>query len=301
VTEGSQISKQGVGYIRTPGIHTPEQIAGWKQVTETVHQANGKISLQLWHVGRVSHPDFHDGELPVAPSALPVNGEAYTFRGRSKIETPRALELNEIQSIIEQFRIGALNAKKAGFDGVELHGANGYLIEQFLKDGSNQRTDGYGGSIQNRARFALEVVEAVASVWGPERVGIKISPYFSGYSMSDSNPMETYSYLSRELNSLNIAYLHTVENAASVGNVQPLAPMLRKNFHGTLILNGGYDLQTGNAAIEQGLADLIAYGTLFLANPDLPKRFKEKAQLNVPDSTTFYQGEERGYIDYPIL
>ena len=180
-----------------------------------------------------------------------------------------------------------------------MHGACGYLIDQFLKDGSNHRTDSYGGSIQNRARLALEIVEAVIGVWGAERVGIKISPYFSGYSMSESNPVETYSYLADALSALKIAYLHNFENVVPAVNVEPIAPILRDKFKGTLILNGGYDLHSGNAAIEHGLADLIAYGTLFLANPDLPKRFKEKAPLNRPDNTTFYQGEEKGYIDYP--
>jgi N-ethylmaleimide reductase len=192
VTEGTQVSPQGVGYIRTPGIHSSEQVAGWKQITEAVHRVGGAIFAQLWHVGRVSHPDFHDGALPLAPSALPVDGEAFTSNGKVKIPTPRALTTSEIPDIVTQFRRGAENAKAAGFDGVELHGANGYLLDQFLRDGSNHRTDAYGGSLQNRARLPLEVAEAVASVFGPNRVGYRISPHFPMFSMSDSKPIETF-------------------------------------------------------------------------------------------------------------
>ena len=197
ITEATQVSPQGVGYIRTPGLHSAEQVAGWRTITDAVHRAGGKIFAQLWHVGRVSHPDFHDGALPVAPSALPVDGEAFTTRGPAKLVTPRALETDELPGIVAQFRPAAENAKAAGFDGVELHGANGYLLDQFLRDGSNRRTDVYGGSIENRARFPLEVADAVTGVWGPERVGYKLSPYFSGYSMSDSNPIETFSFMAR--------------------------------------------------------------------------------------------------------
>src|ERR1700694_1716872 len=214
VTEATQVSPQGVGYIRTPGIHSAAQVAGWKTVTDAVHRAGGRIFAQLWHVGRVLHPDFHDGGLPVAPSALPVDGEAFTTRGKTKIVTPRALETHEIPGVIAQFRKGAENAKTAGFDGVELHGANGYLLDQFLRDGSNRRTDAYGGSIQNRARFALEVAQAVVGVWGSQSVGYKLSPHFAGYSMSDSNPQETFSYLAEQLSSLRIGYLHVGEAIA---------------------------------------------------------------------------------------
>ena len=202
ITEGTQVSPQGVGYIRTPGIHSPEQVAGWKKVTGAVHEAGGKIFAQLWHVGRVSHPDFHGGELPVAPSALPVEGEVFTSQGKKRMVTPRALETGEIPDIVEQFRQGAENAKLAGFDGVELHGANGYLLDQFLRDGANRRTDAYGGSIRNRARLPLEVTEAVIGVWGTERVGYRIAPYFSAFSMSDSDPVATYSFLAKELSGL---------------------------------------------------------------------------------------------------
>ena len=299
ITEASQVSPQGVGYIRTPGMHSSEQVAGWKQVTDAVHAAGGTIFAQLWHVGRVSHADFHGGELPVAPSALPVEGEAFTQNGRVKIPTPRALAAHEIPGIVEQFRKAAENAKAAGFDGVELHGANGYLLDQFLRDGANQRTDEYGGTIRNRARLPLEVAAAVIDVWGPELVGYKLSPAFSGYSMSDSNPPETFTYLATQLSALKLGYLHVTER------VEPgrkrVTPLLRDVFNGTLMVNGGYDANSGNAAIASGEADLVAFGVPFLANPDLPRRYREHAPLNAPDQATFYAGEEKGYIDYPAL
>ncbi len=305
ITEGSQVSPQGVGYVRTPGIHSPLQVAGWKKVTEAVHKAGGKIFLQLWHVGRVSHPDFLGGELPVAPSALPFEGEIHTPFGKKKFVIPRALELSEIPDIIEQFRKGAQNAKAAGFDGVEIHGANGYLLDQFLRDGSNRRTDKYGGSLQNRARIPLEVTEAVIQIWGADRVGYKISPHFSNYSMSDTNPRQTFSYFARELNNIRLGYLHMVEPVGGrMGATAPdarLAPIIREIFEGTLMLNGGYDARSGNEAIEKGNADLISFGVLFLANPDLPERFRKNAPLNSADVATFYTGEEKGYIDYPKL
>lgn len=246
ITEGSQVSPQGVGYVRTPGIYSHEQVDGWRKVTDAVHQEGCDIFLQLWHVGRVSHPDFLDGALPVAPSALPVEGEVHTPLGKKIIETPRALELDEIPSIVNQFKKGAENAKAAGFDGVEIHGANGYLLDQFLRNGSNRRTDKYGGSLQNRARLPLEIAEAVIDVWGADRVGYRISPHFLRYSMSDSNPRETFSYLAKELSNMKLGYLHMIER---VGAYMPVAPesrfasAIRKIFKGTLILNGGYDAE----------------------------------------------------------
>ncbi len=305
ITEGSQVSPQGVGYIRTPGIHSPEQVAGWKKVTGAVHRAGGKIFLQLWHVGRISHPDFLGGKLPVAPSALPLEGEIHTLQGKKKIVTPRALETDEISGIIGQFRNGARNAKSAGFDGVEIHGANGYLLDQFLRDGSNKRTDEYGGSLQNRVRFPLEVTEGVVSVWGADRVGYRISPHFSNYSMYDTNPRQTFSYLAEELNKVRIGYIHMIEpvggRLGSIPEDARLAPVIRNIFKGTLILNGGYDAHSGDEAIEKCEADLISFGVPFLANPDLPLRFMKNAQLNSADVATFYEGEEKGYIDYPEL
>ncbi|MCZ7401769.1 MAG: alkene reductase [Candidatus Methanoperedens sp.] len=305
ITEGSQVSEHGVGYVNTPGIHSPLQVAGWKKVTEAVHKAGGKIFLQLWHVGRVSHPDFLGGELPVAPSALPVDGEIHTPKGKKKFVVPRALELDEIPGIIEQFRKGAENAKDAGFDGVEIHGANGYLLDQFLRDGSNRRTDKYGGCLENRLRLPLEVTEAVVGVWGDDRVGYRISPHFSNYSMSDSNPREIYSYLAEEMNNIGLGYIHMVEPVGGRMGATPhaskLAPIILDIFEGTLILNGGYDLRSGNEAIEKAEADLISFGVLFLANPDLPERFRKNAPLNQADVATFYMGEEKGYTDYPKL
>ncbi len=305
ITEATQVSPQGVGYIRTPGIHSQAQVAGWRKITDDVHKAGGTIFAQLWHVGRVSHPDFHNGELPVAPSALPVEGEAFTHNGKVKVVTPRALELRELPGIVAQFQKAAENAKAAGFDGVELHGANGYLLDQFLRDGSNRRTDAYGGSVGNRARLPLEVTEAVAAVWGPQRVGYKLSPHFAGYSMSDSSPVETFSYIADQLNRLRIGYLHVGEAiagpmAAPAGTTR-ITPILRDKFSGTLIANGGYDARSGNAAIARGEADLIAFGVPFLANPDLPARYRQHAPLNQPDQATFYAGEDKGYIDYPVL
>jgi N-ethylmaleimide reductase len=305
VTEAAQVSPQGVGYIRTPGIHSPAQVQGWREITDAVHRAGGRIFAQLWHVGRISHPDFHGGELPVAPSAVAANGEVFTGRGRAKMVTPRALDAHEVPGVVEQFRKGAENAKAAGFDGVELHGANGYLLDQFLRDGANRRTDAYGGSVRNRARFPLEVTEAVVDVWGPDRVGYKISPNGAFNSMSDSDPAATFGYFTDELSKLGLAYLHASEGVAGptappTGAVR-LAPILRPRFAGALILNGGYDAESANAAITRGEADLIAFGASFLANPDLPIRFARRASLNAPDPATFYAGEAKGYIDYPAL
>jgi N-ethylmaleimide reductase len=303
VTEATQVSPQGVGYIRTPGIHSPEQVAGWRQVTDAVHRAGGKIFAQLWHVGRISHPDFHDGALPVAPSAIAADGEVFTTRGRTKMVTPRALELHELPGIVAQFREGAENAQAAGFDGVELHGANGYLLDQFLRDGTNRRTDAYGGSVRNRARFPLEVTQAVVEVWGPDRVGYKISPNGAVNTMSDSDPIATFSYFADELSRLRLLYLHAAEGVAGPMAPPPgtvlAAPVLRKRFKSTLILNGGYDAHSAEAAIARGDADLIAFGLPFLANPDLPARYANRTPLNAPDQATFYGGDAKGYIDYP--
>lgn len=298
ISEATQVSPQGVGYIRTPGIHSPEQVTAWRKITAAVARAGGKIFLQLWHVGRISHPDFHGGALPVAPSAIAPDGEVFTAQGPKKMVTPRALETAEIAGIVEQFRKGAENAKAAGFDGVELHGANGYLLDQFTRDGTNHRTDSYGGSIENRVRLPLEATKAVVDVWGTERVGYRVSPTGPFNSMSDSDPRATFSHLAERLSELGILYLHVVDPVKGENRV---APQLRKLFNGTLIINGGYDAASGNAAIASGEADLVAYGAPFLANPDLPFRFGQKAALNAPDPATFYAGEEKGYTDYPVL
>jgi N-ethylmaleimide reductase len=305
ITEGSQVSPQGVGFMHTPGIYSEAQVAGWKDVTDTVHRAGGRIFIQLWHVGRVSHPDFQSGALPVAPSALPVEGLIHTPGGKKPFPVPRALKTDEMPDIVRQFQRAAENAKTAGFDGVEIHGANGYLLDQFLRSGSNKRTDEYGGSLENRARLPLEVTKAVIEVWGGDRVGYRISPHNTAHSMSDANPRETFSYFTRELNRTGLGYLHLIESIGGrAGFVPPearLGPTLRRIFDRTFILNGGYGLQSGNEAIARGEADLIAFGVPFLANPDLPERFRQNAPLNEPDIATFYVGGEKGYTDYPAL
>ena len=308
VSEASQVSPQGVGYPLTPGIHSSEQIEGWRLVTDAVHAKGGRIFLQLWHVGRISHPSLQpNGELPVAPSAIAPQGEASTYTGPQPFVTPRALELSEIPGIIEQYRQGAANALAAGFDGVEIHGANGYLLDQFLEDGSNHRTDEYGGSLENRARLLLEVTEAVASVWGGDRVGVRLSPSGTFNDMHDSNPKATFSYAADALNRFNLAYLHLVEPRSDEepNGAQALSELtagyFRSIFRGTLISAGGYDRESGNAAIASGDTDLIAYGRLYIANPDLPERFAINAPLNRPDRSTFYGGDEQGYTDYPFL
>jgi len=305
LTEGSQVSTQGIGFDRTPGIYSSEQVAGWKKVTAAVHQAGGNIFLQLWHVGRMSHPDYLNGDLPIAPSAIPVGEDIHTPQGKKKIPVPRALFPDEIPSIVHQFRQGARNAREAGFDGVEIHGANGYLLDQFLRDGSNQRTDNYGGSLENRIRLPLEVARAVTQEWGPQRVGYRISPHFSFHGMADTDPATTFSRLATELDRIGIGYIHLVEPVGGkLGATDPdalLAPRIRAKFNGTLMLNGGYDAASGNEVIESGLADLVSFGALFLANPDLPDRFGKNAPLNSGDPLTFYMGEEKGYTDYPAL
>ena len=298
VTEGTQVSPQGVGYIRTPGIHSPEQVAAWRKITAAVARAGGKIFLQLWHVGRVSHPDFHDGALPVAPSAIAAEGTVFTAKGPQPMVAPRALEASEIPGIVAQFRAAAQNAKAAGFDGVEIHGANGYLPDQFTRDGSNRRTDEWGGTIENRVRFPLAVTQAAIEVWGKERVGYRISPTGAYNSMSDSDPRATFSHLTERLDALGIGYLHVVDPA---GNPDRVAPLLRRRFRNTFIVNGGYDAASANAAIASGETDLVSFGVPFLANPDLARRFETGAPLNGADPATFYAGEEKGYTDYPAL
>lgn len=300
VTECTMVSPLSNGYMNCPGIYLPEQIAGWQKVTDAVHNAGGKIFLQLWHCGRISHPSLLEGKQPVAPV-----GELHTPVGKVVMETPRALEKSEIAEIIEQFRTGAENAKTAGFDGVELHGAFGYLIDQFLQDGSNQRTDEYGGSIENRARFLLEVVKAVSDVWGADRVGIKLSPSNTFYGMVDSNPQATFSYVLEALNPMGLAYVHLMEpneiDLKSRDVINPVTPLFRPIYQGTLITNVNYTQETANAALADGTAELVSFGQLFIANPDLPKRFKLNAPLNEPDPRTFYGSGKEGYTDYPFL
>lgn len=305
ISEGTQISEQGVGYPWTPGIHTDEQVEGWKKVTEAVHEEDGKIFAQIWHVGRISHPYFHDGELPVAPSAVKPEGQAFTPEGMKDFVEPRALETDEIDGIIEDYVRAAKNARDAGFDGVEIHGANGYLIDQFIQDGTNKRTDRYGGSKENRARFAVEVTEAVAKVIGSERTGIRLSPSGEFNDMHDSNPKETFTYLIEQLNQFDLAYLHLVEPLSDVSDkpnyADNVAAFYSDAYEGTLIICGGYDRESGIQVLENDNADLVAYAQLFLANPDLPERFAADAELNKPDADTFYGGDEKGYTDYPFM
>jgi N-ethylmaleimide reductase len=303
ITEGAQISHQARGSVWTPGIHLPEQVAAWQAVTSAVHEAGGRIFLQLWHVGRVSHPDFQDGGLPIAPSTIPAEGEAFTAEGFKPLPAPRALDIGEIPGVVEQYAHGARLALAAGFDGVEIHGANGYLLDQFLRDGSNRRGDAYGGSEAGRARLPLEVVEAVTAVWGADRVGYRMSPWFSMYSMSDSDPAATFGYLARALSG-KLGYIHVVEPVAGPAEatvVRRLTPALRKAFGGITIANGGYDADRADNAIASGHADLVSFGVPFIANPDLPARFARSAPLAEPDQPSIYGGGEAGYIDYPPL
>lgn len=305
ITEATHFSEQGVGYPFTPGIHTPEQIAGWRRVTDAVHTKGGRIFLQLWHVGRISHPSMQlGGRLPVAPSAFAAEGELFTYTGMQQFATPRALEADEIPSIVEGFQQGAVNAREAGFDGVEVHGANGYLLDQFLEDGTNKRTDEYGGSTGNRARLLLEVIEAVAGVWGGERVGVRLSPGGTFNSMHDSNPAQTFAHVARELNRFGLAYMHVIEPGGGIiVNNTPTSPTtyLRSIFEGKIITAGGYDKEKAERVLAAGDADLVAFGKLFIANPDLPQRFATGTELNPPDPSSFYGGDARGYIDYPAL
>lgn len=305
ITEASQVSPQGVGYPATPGIHSQEQVTGWQHVTAAVHAQGGRIFLQLWHVGRISHPSLQPGgALPLAPSAIKPAGQAVTYEGLKDFVTPRALELAEIPGIIEQYRRGAENALAAGFDGVEIHGANGYLLDQFLRDGSNHRTDSYGGSVDNRMRLMLEVTAAVCPVWGANRVGIRLSPLQPFNDMRDSNPEATFSYAVEQLNRFGLAYLHVTEMGKDAPGVAGPAfdlVKLRRIWQGVYMTNSGYDLAHANAALARNEADMIAFGTLFIANPDLPLRFATGAPLNKPDPATFYGGTAKGYTDYPSL
>ncbi len=297
ITEATIVSPMGAGYANTPGIYSDEQTEAWKLITKTVHDAGGLIFLQLWHVGRISDPAFLNGETPVAPSAIQPKGHVSLLRPEKPYVTPRALELNEIPEIVEQFRKGAENAKKAGFDGVEIHGANGYLLDQFLQDGSNKRTDRYGGSLENRARLMLEVADAVISVWGPGRVGMHLAPRSDAHDMSDSHPRETFGYVAEELGKRKIAFLC----ARASQQDDHLGAYLKKKFGGVFIANQELNQTTAEKLIVENEADAVAFGRLFLANPDLPKRFELKTELNTPDPTTFYAPGPKGYADYPFL
>lgn len=297
LTEATAVTPQGVGYANTPGIWSDEQVAGWKQVTEAVHQAGGRIFLQLWHVGRISDPMFLNGELPVAPSTIAANGHVSLVRPKRPYVTPRALDLAEIPGIVAAYRKGAENAKAAGFDGVEIHGANGYLLDQFLQDRTNKRTDAYGGSIENRARLMLEVTDACIDVWGASRVGMHLAPRGDSHDMGDSSPAETFGYVARELGKRGIAFICAREGLGE----NRLGPQLKHAFGGIYIANEKMTKATAEHVLEAGEADAVAFGQLFIANPDLPRRFRLNAGLNAPQPETFYHPGPEGYIDYPAL
>jgi N-ethylmaleimide reductase len=315
VTEATQISQQGQGYAWTPGIHSLKQINGWKQVSDAVHAEGGTIFLQLWHVGRVSHPVFQpNGALPVAPSALPVAGKTFILDEQGNgvwgdVPVPQALTIEGIQVIIEDYRRAARNAMLAGMDGVEIHAGNGYLLDQFINSASNHRDDEYGGALQNRARLLLEVTRAIIAEVGAQRVAVRLTPMGRFMGMGDETPEETFSYIVRQLDAMNLAYLHLVE-PAMVGTVRDeqfdprwdaIIERLRGEFSGVLMLAGGYDQQSAEQALNDGRADLIAFGRPFIANPDLPARLQGNHPLNAADGDSFFGGDERGYIDYPAL
>jgi N-ethylmaleimide reductase len=297
LTEATAVTPQGVGYADTPGIWSEEQVAGWKKVTDAVHKAGGLISLQLWHVGRISHPMFLNGDLPVAPSAIKPAGHVSLVRPQVEYPTPRALELDEIPGIVAAYRKGAENAKRAGFDGVEVHGANGYLLDQFLQSSTNQRTDIYGGSIENRARLMLEVVDTCIEVWGAGRVGLHLAPRGDSHDLSDADPAATFGYVATEMGKRGIAFICARE---SLGENR-LGPQLKQAFGGVYIANEKMSKEIAENVIATGEADAVAFGKLFIANPDLPRRLKDNAPLNPPRPETFYSGNAEGYTDYPAL
>ncbi len=297
LSEATAVTPMGVGYADTPGIWSDEQVEGWKLVTKGVHNAGGHIFLQLWHVGRVSDPYFLDGQLPVAPSALAPSGHVSLLRPQRPYVTPRALQLSEIPGIIAAFRTGAENAKRAGFDGVEIHGANGYLLDQFLQDGSNKRTDAYGGPIENRARLMLEVTDAAIDVWGANRVGVHLNLRGDSHAMGDSNPAATFGYVGTELGRRKIAFLFGRESLTE----PRIGPVVRKAFGGVYVANDQLTRESAEQLLASGEADAVAFGKAFISNPDLPKRFKVNAPLTDWDSSTFYATGPKGYIDYPTL
>lgn len=297
LSEATSVTPMGVGYPDTPGIWSDEQVQGWKLTTDAVHQAGGRIFLQLWHVGRISDPLYLNGELPVAPSAVKPAGHVSLVRPEKDYVAPRAMTLAEIETVIGDFRQGAVNAKAAGFDGVHIHGANGYLLDEFLQDSTNRRDDQYGGSLVNRARLMLDVTDACIAVWGNERVAMHLAPRMDAHDMGDSNPQETFSYVATELGKRNIAFISTREHAAQ----DSLTPMLKECFGGPVIANEKFTKALANQWLAEGKADAVAFGVPFIANPDLPKRFELDADLNPPRSELFYASGAEGYTDYPAL
>jgi N-ethylmaleimide reductase len=315
VSEATQVSMQGQGYAWTPGIHSREQVDGWRLVTDAVHDAGGRIFLQLWHVGRISHPSLQpDKMLPVAPSAITPAGNAFieNEKGEGQLVPfvrPRALQIEEMPYLVQQYARAARNALAAKFDGVEVHGANGYLIDQFINSSTNHRTDAYGGTVEHRTRLIMEVIEAVMEVWGPDRVGVRLSPLGNLNDIEDAEPEATFGTIAQGLGDLRLAYLHIVNPAVATmeENKQPderarrMLTLVRTKYRGTLIVAGGLDRDIAEAWLEQGQADLIAFGRKFLANPDLPERFRERKPLNADDPSTYYGGDAKGYTDYPSL
>ena len=303
ITEATPISPMGHGYPLLPGIYTDAQVAGWKKVTDAVHAKGGKIVIQLWHVGRISHPTLLNGATPVAPSAVKPAGKAFTFNGLVDYVEPRALDASELPGIVADYVQASKNAIKAGFDGVEIHSANGYLLDQFLRDGSNKRSDIYGGSIENRARFLMEVTKAVVDAIGSDKVGLRLSPVNPFNDMKDSNPQAVFNYVTEQLNQFKLAYLHVVEGGIHGGGVADAFDFdaMRKLCKSPYMANLSYDKARGNAAIASGHADAVAYGVPFISNPDLVERFRQDAPLNEADSKSFYGGTEKGYTDYPTL
>lgn len=299
LSEATSVTPAGVGYPDTPGIWSEEQVSGWQAVTRAVHANGGRIFLQLWHVGRVSHPDLLDGALPVAPSALAPQGHVSVLRPERDYVVPRALETQEIAGVVEAYRLGAVNAKRAGFDGVEIHGANGYLLDQFLQDSTNQRTDAYGGSIENRARLLLEVTDAAISVWGAGRVGVHLSPRGDAHSMGDSNPLATFGYVAEQLGKRGVAFIFTRESLGA----NRISPQLKAKFGGVIIANEGFTAETAQQVLDAGEADAVSFGKLYISNPDLPQRLAENAPLNPFNPSTFYgyglADPVLGYTDYP--
>lgn len=297
LTEATSVTPMGVGYPDTPGIWSQAQIEGWREITHAVHEAGGRIMLQLWHVGRISHPSYLDGAAPVAPSAIAAEGHVSLLRPHQPYPVPRALALEEIPGVIAAYRQGAENAKQAGFDGVEIHGANGYLLDQFLQDATNKRTDAYGGIIENRARLMLEVTDAAIDVWGAGRVGMHLAPRGDAHSMGDSDPKATFGYVARELGKRGVAFICAREHQGA----DPIGPYLKQAFGGPFIANEGFTRETAEAALASGAADAVAFGQLFIANPDLVERFRCNAPLNAPKPETFYAQGPGGYTDYPFL
>ncbi len=315
ISEATSVTARGVGYAATPGVWSDEQTEGWKKVTQAVHEAGGRIVLQLWHVGRVSHPLFLDGDLPEAPSAVRPRGNVSLVRPPTEFVTPRALERDEIPRVLAEFKRGAENALKAGFDGVEIHGANGYLLDQFLQDSTNQRDDDYGGPIENRARLMLEVTDACIAVWGADRVGMHLAPRMDSHDMGDSDRLGTFSYIAREFGKRKLGWIAAREaiidpdtklvdsqgNPKPIQHAESIGPILKREFGGPYIVNEGFDLARAEKVLADGNADAVAFGKLFIANPDLVRRFREHALLNAWDTATFYAGGAQGYTDYPAL